>query len=399
MSRFTSLFLVSLLISLPGCSDDTEPNLDHGAAQKDGGGDGPILKEDGLSPDQKLTVDQVVVDQKVVADQKVTPDQKVTVDMPILPAKDLKPFTLASTFSVIQRFNDPITAGASAFNFAGNELYLFEGGGTTFTTKVSMATISATSGVPGVLSTVFSAVPTLPVGESAFAGGYLALSPKKFAAVGYSTSKTFTGEVIWGDKGITTPKVVAKAAGNYDVLFLDDKTMLVNGTGLGATQSGQGVYLYEEGKTPRLLIKDLGTASGHLALGATTLYAGGYFSATYKSLLYGFSLAEVKAAISGTKTLSASTDGDLIYDGSTADAAAVQDDLVIITLDSSWMYKEVSRIPITVAGDKLTKATAVSLVSGGSGSTISMLAGNGGKQLGLYIKGASSKEIAIISKK
>ena len=81
------------------------------------------------------------------------------------------------------------------------------------------------------------------------------------------------------------------------MVFLDNQTLLVNGAGAGAAQDGQGVYVCQEGKTPRLLIKDIGVMSGFMALGKKVLFAGGYF--TGGSKIYGFSLAEVQAAIAG----------------------------------------------------------------------------------------------------
>jgi len=405
MSRIIPLTLAAFLLALPGCSDDTEPTPDKGTVQKDGGADGPITNKDGGGDGQVTNKDGLAGDKKITGDKKVTgdqtaTDQKVAADALVPPAKDLKPFTLQSSFKVNYRFNDPMAGGskkgAYTFNIAGSDVYLLDAGGSPFKIAIQVGTLDVKTGKPGTLSPVFSATPTLPTGESGYAGGYLALSPKKFAAVGYTSSKTFTGEVIWGNKGIKTPKKVAKAKGNYDVIFLDDKTMLVNGTGLGAAQSGQGVYLYEEGKTPRLLIKDMGTASGVMALGKTTVFAGGFFGKTFKNNLYGFSLAEVKTAISGGKTLSASTDGDLIYTGPVLDAATVEDDLAIITVDSSWKFKAVDLIDNTVAGNTVTKNRTITLVSGGSGSEVSKLAGNGTKKLGLYIKGKTSSEIAII---
>ena len=351
----------ALIMTLVACSDDDDKPGPDATTGKDGGAD-------------------------------ATPDMMVP-DMPPLPAKDLKPFVLDSGYKVLYRFNDPLATGAAAFNFSGTKLYLFEFGGSPSAGKVSVADVDPKTGKPGALSTVISFSPS--VTGTLFAGGYLALSPKAFVAAGYTESKTFDGQIFWGDKGIKTPKKIDKAKGNYDAVFLDDKTLLINGTGVGTAQSGQGVYLYQEAKTPRRLIKDMGIASGIMVLGATTVYAGGYFSTGNK--VYGFSLAEIKDAIAKSKTLS-STDGDLVSTDSASDAAVLGDDLVLAKLDTSWKFSSVTVIPVTVAGDKLTAGTAKDIITGGGIAGVTKLAGKG-KHLGLYIADGSKKELAIIEKK
>ncbi len=381
-----TILTATLFLILAACSDDDDKNGPDATTGTDGGAD--------LALDKGPGGDQKIADQKVTTDVKITPDQKVTPDMPVLPAKDLKPFTLAAGYKVLYRFDDPVAKGAAAFNFVGAKLYLFEFGGSPAAGKVSDADLDPKTGKPGALSTVLSFAPS--ISGTLFAGSYVALSPKKFVAAGYTASKTYEGEIFWGDKGIKTPKKVDKAKGNFDVVFLDDKTMLINGTGVGTAQSGQGVYLYEEGKTPRLLIKDMGIASGYMVLGAKTVYAGGYFTGGNK--VFGFSLAEIKSAITGNKTLSSTTDGDLVSTDSASDASALGDDLVLATLDKSWKFKSVTVIPVTVAGDKLTAGTAKDIVTGGGTASVTKLAG-GGKHLGLYLTNASKKEIAILEKK
>ena len=381
----------ALTLALAACSDDTDNKDPDATAGEDSGAD--ISADKGAAPDQKIDDQHVIPDNQQVFPDKAVPDQ-ATPDMPALPAKDLKPFVLDSGYKVLYRFNDPAPQGTAAFNFSGAKIYLYEFGGSPSAGKVSEADLDAKTGKPGALSTVFSFSPT--VSGTLFAGGYVALSPKKFVAAGYTASTTYEGEIYWGDKGIKTPKKVDKAKGNYDVAFLDDKTMLINGTGVGTAQSGQGVYLYEEGKTPRRLIKDMGIASGCMVLGGKTVFAGGYFSSGNK--IYGFSLAEIKAAITKSKTLSP-TDGDLISTDSSSDAASLGDDLVLVKLDKSWKFSSLTVIPVTVTGDKLSAGTAKDIVTGGGGTAgITKLAG-AGKQLGLYMADGSKKELAIIEKK
>ena len=374
----------SLVLVLAACSDDDKPGHDTGTTTTDGGAE---AGGDAGAPDKE------VADLKATPDKQPTADKAPTPDMPQLPVKDLKPFTLAAGYKVLYRFDDPTAKGAAAFNFSGAKVYTFEFGGSPSAGKVSVADLDPKTGKPGAPTTVISFSPTAT--NAMFAGGYLALSPKNHAAVGYTESKTYAGEIYWGDKGIKTPKKLSKAPSNFDVIFLDDKTLLVNGKGVGAASSGQGVYLYKEGKPARRLIKDLGTASGFMARGAKTVFAGGYFASGNK--VYGFSLAEIKAAISGNKTLG-SSDGDLIATGSIGDAAALGDDLVLAELDASWKFKSVSVVPVTVTGDKLAAGAAKAIITGGGKAGIGKLAG-GGKRLGVTITSGSKKELAIIEKK
>ncbi len=369
------------LIAIVACSDDDDKTPD-GSTTKDSGADAAVTKDG--TPDKKVaTGDQKVVDQAPTPDQLVTP-----------PAKDLQPYKLDGAYKVLYRFADPTTKGASAFNIGGGKVYVYELGGASKAGKVSVGTLVAKTGKLGTLSTVFSFTPT--ISGTLFAGSYVALSPKAFVAAGYTESKTFAGEIYWGDKGIKTAKKIDKAKGNFDVAFLTDTTLLINGTGLGKDTSGQGVYVYEEGKTPRRLIKDLGIASGAMVVGTQTVYAGGYFTGGNK--IYGFSVAEIKNAITANKTLSASTDGDLVSSASYSDAAALGDDLVLATLDKSWKFKAVTFTPMTIAGDKVTAGNAKDMVTGSATSSVTKL-GGGGKQLALYLSNGSMKEIAIIVKK
>lgn len=375
-----SLLIISLLsfFAIAACSDDDK--APDATTHKDGGAEASV--NDSASDKKVATGDQKLVDQQIVPDQLVNP-----------PAKDLQPYILDGSYKVLYRFIDPVTKGASAFTVGGGKLYLYELGGTPAAGKVSVAALDAKTGKPGTLATVFSFTPT--ISGNLFPSGYVALSPKSMVAAGYTESKAFAGEIYWGDKGIKTPKKIDKAKGNYDVAFLNETTLLVNGTGLGADQSGQGVYVYEEGKTPWRLIKDMGTASGCMVFGTQTVYAGGYFTGGNK--IYGFSVAEIKNAITASKVLSP-TDGDLISSESYSDAAALGDDLVLATLDKNWKFKAVSLIPMSISGDKLTAGPAKDIVTGAANASVTKLSGIG-QQLGLYLSNGSMKEIAIIVKK
>jgi len=306
------------------------------------------------------------------------------------PALDLKPLALDGAYCVTRRFDLP--AGSGAFALRGDEIYVFGMDGTPPIGSVQQATIDPVTGKPGAYSAVLSFTPTLS--GTLFPSEYVALSPAAVVAVGYTQSSTFEGELFWGDKGIKTPKLVDKASGNFDAIFLDDTTLLINGAGVGTAQEGQGVYLHQGGKAARRLIKEMGAMSGFMALGSQVVFAGGYF--TGGSKIYGFTLAKVKAAIAGGTTLTPS-DGQLVLDGSAGDAVALGDDLVVATMNDSWMFKAVSRIPITVSGNQISAGQPVELVTG-SGASVSRLAASGAR-LALLLQGSSNSEVVIVEQK
>jgi hypothetical protein len=260
-----------------------------------------------------------------------------------------------------------------------------------FAGEVLSWTVDPDTGELGDSTSIFSFTPNSSA-DTLFAGGYLALSPAGFAAVGYTEDQTFDGEIFWGDEGIKTPKVVSKASGNFDVIFIDDQTLLVNGSGVDDAQQGQGIYLVQQGKPSRLLIEQMGDFSGFLARGDTVLFAGGYFADGNK--MYGFTLAEIQAAISDSSTLSAGNDGDLIHEGGLQSATALGDDLVLATVDDAFAFSGVQRIPVSVDGNNLQAGEPVDVVTPGGDVSQLKLCGCG-DQLALLLAGEKT-EIAVV---
>jgi len=372
--------LVLVLALLCSCSDDAaKKDVDLGGVEAgvDGAVDSGVdaAAEAGLD----AAVDQSAVDGPVSACD---------------PSLDLTPLSLDTGFCVVRRFDLPTQI--DAVGLRGTSVYVFSLD-TAPTGKVSQATIDPVTGKPGAYTSLFTFTPGLS--GTLFASAYLALSPGGYAAAGYTVDTTYEGQVFWGNKGTGAPNLVDKASGNFDVVFLDNQTMLINGTGVGTAQDGQGVYLYQQGKTPRRLITDLGVASGFVAVGKKAVFAGGYF--TGGSKIYGFSVAEVQSAIAGGGTLTPTADGDLILDGSAGDAAALEDELVVVKLDSSWAFDGVARIPVTVSGNTVTPGAPVDLVTkpGGATATVSGLATGSGQQLGLVLQGTGQSELVIVEPK
>jgi hypothetical protein len=315
------------------------------------------------------------------------------------PGLSLSPLSLAPDYCVTRRLKLPASYGA--FALRGDSLWTFSGHTTTtvgeLKGEVQRWPIDPKSGALGASTVVFSfsEVATVKI----FASEYLAAAPGSAGpfAVGFTLDKTFEGAIYRGSAG-GAPQKIGGAQGNFDALFLDDKTLLVNGFGAESAQLGQGVYLLEAGKPARRLIKDLGAMSGYLALGTHALFAGGYF--TDGSKLYGLSLAELNAAIAGGKELSASADGDLVYSGSALDAAALGDDLVIARVDTSFAFDGVSVVPVTVSGDKVTATTQTPqpIVTEAAGATVDRLATDGA-QLGLLLTASGQTELAVVQHK
>jgi hypothetical protein len=305
---------------------------------------------------------------------------------------DLKPLVLDAGYCVLYRV--PLAGAPGAFAASSGRVWTY-----TITSAASPAkgelwesAVDASAQKLGAASAVFSfALPAAKV----FASGYLARSPSgALFAAGYTEDITYDGGLFIGAKG-ATPKQLDKAKGNFDALFLDEGTLLINGVGLGAAQEGQGVYLWREGAAPRRLVKDLGTMSGHLALAPGALFAGGYFADGNK--LYAFSLAEVKAAIASGKALSAASDGDLVYAGGALGVATLGEELAIVKMNATtFAAEELVLLPATVAGDKVTAGTPRTLVAPGGGVVIDGIAGDGGA---LAISFAGVKELAAIRRR
>jgi len=389
LSASTSITLVAAAAAtllLAACSDDTKVAKKYDFSTPDAAVDGAAAEAGADGP---------------LADTHPTPDQQITPDAPVSPcnpALDLKPLTLAPAYCVVYRFT--LAAQPDAINLAGEELltYALDKSAAPFSGSVQLRLIDTVSGKPGAASPYLSfTASTADAATKVFASNFLPRSAGGFVAASY-TDSSFAGEIFWGDKGIKTPKQVDQAS-NYDAVFLDDTTLLVNGAGIGAA-AGQGVYVIQEGKAAWRVITDIGELSGHLGLGQSVLFAGGAFGTSYENKIYAFTLAELKAAIVAKTALSAATAGDLIYTASyIPDAAALGDSLVAGPPDASYGFQSVKRVPVTVSGNNVTAGAATTLVTPAGGGNVSALAGSGSKRLGLLLSGTGKIEIAVVEEK
>lgn len=202
--------------------------------------------------------------------------------------------------------------------------------------------------------------------ELVFPGGYVAVSPGGAIAVGFSRPD-FSGAIA-GLEADGRPLRI-EAPGNFDAAWLDDQTLLVNGAGLGSEHAGQGLYVWREGQA-QLLVGDLGSFSGYLAVGSSVVHAGGAFGSfpELTNRVFAFTIDELRAAIREGAVLSAAIDGDLVWEGDVSDMAAFDDDLLLI--DSRFdfdagrvAFAAVRSIPAAVSGGRVDIGAAQALIA------------------------------------
>lgn len=344
--RFFSTSFVFVIVGLGlglGCSDDAQPPTRDGeifeASTPDAGPDkGPSEDARGDAGSDLTTADQGGGGCKA--------------------GLDVAPLTLATGYCVGARLTLPTSL---ALAFDGSTLWTTESGTSARRFALRARSLDRSTGILGLPLDVFD----FEVAGTAqlYAGQYLASWPAAGRlAFGYTLDDQ--SGAVWSGGGSTTPLEIA-AQGNYDAIYLDADTLLINGFGAGTTSEGQGVYVFAAG-TGRRLIKDLGSYSGFLARGDSVVYAGGFST---QNELWAFTKAELRAAIAAKTTLSATTDGDLIYAGAATDAAALGDDLLIID-DDFVAFKALRRIAVTVSGDTASKGTIGDIVVAGTDASI-----------------------------
>lgn len=368
------LLAVASLSALLACSDSSAPPA-AAAATADAARDAPSDNSmaDSL-PSDASPVDQAAPDAAGCADEL-----------------DLSPFTLDPGYCVVRRF--AVDGLPHCFNLAADELWTFHP--STADPKdwpVKRQRYDAASGTLGAAETVFSFTPQIDApADKAFGSEFLALSAGGQVAAGYTVNKTFAGEVLWGSG--PTAKTVEQATGNFDAIFFDEQTLLIDGSGAGAAQEGQGVYIVADGEQPRRLIDGLGDLSGHLALGDSVLFAGGFFGT--ETRIYAFTRAEVAAAISAGETLTAAEHGDLVYTGSLLDAAALHDALVVARMTADLQLEAIGAIAVTVAGDAVTPGGSHHIATPGGALAFGRLA-TWDRWLALLLRRGTTTEIAVL---
>jgi hypothetical protein len=311
----------------------------------------------------------------------------------------LNPVVLHPHYCVVYRdtlgpINSSPIKEVIALAYRANQLWILYFGQSFYSATIAHWPVDPKSGALGQVSTG-GGVSTY---NNRVAGNYLPLSPAGYLALGYYSIPSLEGELSWGpfSYSFTFSKQLSGVKACSDVVYLDDSSLLISAAGVGTVKSGQGVYHYKHGETPVLVIKDVGSAGGQLALGKNTLYVGGYHASSNSHRIFGFSLAEVKAVLGGQATLNGSTSGDLIHVGHVRDATVLGDDLVLSASDSSFSFSAVRRVPVTVNGNSLKPGTPVDLVARGRDSTMVPRLSASGTELGLLVTDGTRHQLAVI---
>ncbi|MCA9668522.1 MAG: hypothetical protein KC503_23180 [Myxococcales bacterium] len=366
-----SLFAAALLLA--SCSDDAKPS--------DAGKD-VTVSEAGTDGGSDAGLDVSLPDYGPDA-----PTSRCSIET-------LAPLKLdEGAYCVAYRLELP--AVPTAFAVRGGSVYTFGETSTAKTFEVSEQTFDIKSGI------LASPIPfytfAVTSSEALFGSMFLALSPGGKIASGYNTSSPTnpTGKVYIASHGGTPSET--QADGNFDAAFVDDTTLLVNGSAAG-TLSGQGVYVIVDGKAPALLIKDIGDFSGPVVVTKDIVYAGGYFSGANEGRMYAFTLAEIKAAIAGGTQLVAS-DGDLAFSGNQLGAAGLDGDLAVARADSSFAFTAVSRYSATVNGDAVSIGSASDIITAGSAGMFGNIESDGASLVVQFTDADSKPVLAIVDKK
>jgi hypothetical protein len=308
-------------------------------------------------------------------------------------AAGLAPLALDEAYCVTARAQlpQPVPAGLA---LRGDAVWTFAAAGAK-TFQVRRWLLDA--GAQLLIAPVNVLTHTAQRAEDLFPSEYLAVH-EGTVAVGYNTTDFASpqGAVLWGAAGVAPQEHVA--AGNYDAVFFDGDTLLVDGLGAGELK-GQGVYALRRGLPPRRLIGALGDNSAPLLLGARVLFAGGFFLAEGKTKLFGFTREAIAAALASGAELSAAKDGALVAEGSYFDAAPLGDDLVLVLADAEFEYAGVTRIPVSVgAGGLAPQAPRVVVpppVAGAAGE-VKRLAEDGPRLALVFTDATGATQLAVI---
>lgn len=186
--------------------------------------------------------------------------------------------------------------------------------GTATDVRVRSAVLDVRNPNP-TLQNVASVMVTPPAGASLFASSHVAPNADGTRVTsGYTRSTDFGGDLFILDTA-GGAAVTVNAPGNYDAAWLDG-TLLVNGTGLGALESGQGIYAVQaDGTGVRRVLANQGDASGAVAVLPDWVLAGAYGGdfpvASGNNLVFAVPRARLVSALTGS-ALDAQLDQDIV---------------------------------------------------------------------------------------
>lgn len=344
-----------------GCDDDdpTDGDADvDGDADSDADGDGDADGDADVDGDADGDADGDG-DGDADFDGDVDDDADVDGDLVCHETANAEPFVLADDYCVIWRVE--IAGGASSAVLSGPDSILLH----DFAEHEILAVgVDPATGEETARESVASYEPTL--GGDHWVSSYLGLGQLGELVVGY-TNSDMSGEIfLWLVEATEPLSVIAPS--NYAAAWLDAGLVMVGGMGLGATASGQGVYVGvvdDEGvHDPVHFVNNLHDYSAPLASSGDVVVVGGNDLTTNR--LYAFPYDEVVDAMLDETALDAISDGDLVYEGSIVFAGngiAVDDTTLYVADAPDFAFHTLHAIPLDVSTTSVSAGAPAPVLS------------------------------------
>lgn len=314
-----------------------------------------------------------------------------------LAAQNLDPLSMPDGFCLVARL--PLASAVATVNFNEKFLYTYEVSQLPFIGSVNRSRVDWSHqrvlDETRLLNLFANTTATI------FPGQYLAVLGRAVAA-GYTEDQTFAGNIYFTSDGGQTVKQVQSAKGNFDAVFIDEQTLLINGLGAEGAQEGQGVYMVRPGQAAWRVIKNIGEYSGNLVLTSKLLIAGGF--AQNKNSLYAFSLTKLMEAINKHQPLNGKNAATVMYSGPILDATAFEDTLLVATMDeTTYQWTGLSMIEATLSGNEVSAKSPRAILSVPSASQTELTSHFKGvvgseKLLGLHL-GGQNGQLQVLRRK
>ncbi|MCC6748021.1 MAG: hypothetical protein IT371_10210 [Deltaproteobacteria bacterium] len=240
------------------------------------------------------------------------------------------------------------------------------------------------------------------------ASPFLDVSGLETAALAYGTVQDPEGvQLDLASKATGSTQLFGRTAPDaFDAVWIADKTLLVLAKGVDTAKQGAAVYAVTHDPaawltsyTARRLITGLSQTHGSLAVGTDWVAVSELQPTTKQQRFWGFTLAEVKSALSQGKELALTADGDVILNEATSDAEGIGAQLAVTLTGSASSFAGVRTVDLRVIGDRIGVSVAMtSVVEPGGTATVKQLTSDGGK-LGLYVVNGATHELAILRRK
>ncbi|MGE0786284.1 MAG: hypothetical protein AB7S26_11395 [Sandaracinaceae bacterium] len=187
-----------------------------------------------------------------------------------------------------------------------------------------------------------------------FVGELVRPSPDGMSVlVGYTLGDTSSTGELFNVVRADGTHMAFPANGNYDAVWVDNGTVLVNGLGLGAMNNGQGLYaskITAATLDETQVATGLGDASGSVLLTGDYLLAGGYSFADSASHVYAIGRQAVDGVLDGSRSaIDFAAEGVEVCPtcGLSSSFRRIDDHLVMNRYDASFMQDGILAYPIT----------------------------------------------------